>query len=85
MASIMLSTKYFNSDDIRPNIYEETYLTRTVVNDATGLVLAFGMQVTYWAFAIIGNIVGLNKPEDWPAIYQSPAEAYTVRRFWGVT
>jgi hypothetical protein len=34
-------------------------------------------------FAIVFVSVGLDQPEDWPALYGNIIEAYTLGRFWG--
>ncbi|OGM40168.1 hypothetical protein ABOM_011676 [Aspergillus bombycis] len=36
----------------------------------------------YNLFALIGNVLGLSAPKDWPPFYGSPLEAYSLRRFW---
>lgn len=33
------------------------------------------------AFLFVG--IGLDEPEDWPPLYGSPGQMYTIRRFWG--
>ncbi|KNG80432.1 hypothetical protein ANOM_011116 [Aspergillus nomiae NRRL 13137] len=38
----------------------------------------------YNLFALIGNVLGLSAPKDWPPFYGSPLEAYSLRRFWSL-
>ncbi|MCJ1344594.1 hypothetical protein MMC31_002797 [Peltigera leucophlebia] len=33
------------------------------------------------AFLFVG--IGLDEPDDWPPLYGSPGQMYTIRRFWG--
>ena len=45
---------------------------------------SWGLLTCYhkaWSIFFVG--VGLDEPEDWPALWGSPFEMYSVRRFWG--
>ncbi|KAE8362862.1 membrane bound O-acyl transferase family-domain-containing protein [Aspergillus caelatus] len=38
----------------------------------------------YNLFALVGNLLGLSAPRDWPPFHGSPLEAYSLRRFWSL-
>ncbi|PCH35705.1 hypothetical protein WOLCODRAFT_107726 [Wolfiporia cocos MD-104 SS10] len=59
--------------------------TRSII--AEGLVyrciLIAKIAVQHTQLAAVCVAAGLSAPRDWPAIYGSHADAYTVRRYWG--
>lgn len=45
--------------------------------------LAFMIDPGYKLLSIVAVSIGLSKPHDWPDMFTSPREAYTIRRVWG--
>ena len=43
----------------------------------------FSMTTIHCAFSILSVGLQISKPHEWPAMFGSPLEAYTVRRYWG--
>ncbi|OBZ71261.1 hypothetical protein A0H81_08450 [Grifola frondosa] len=43
------------------------------------------MNMQYSLLSVIHVVLGLSEPSDWPDVYGSWSDAYTVRRFWGRT
>ncbi|PPR01958.1 hypothetical protein CVT24_011107 [Panaeolus cyanescens] len=46
--------------------------------------LAYMLSPGYRLMSIVGVALGLSKPRNWPDMFASPREAYTIRRFWGI-
>ncbi|PCH35769.1 hypothetical protein WOLCODRAFT_133975 [Wolfiporia cocos MD-104 SS10] len=68
-----------------PQLFRHETGTRALV--AEGLVhrcvtIAI-VAVQYTLLSVVCVAAGISVPRDWPAIYGSWADAYTVRRFWG--
>ena len=47
------------------------------------LEVYFGMTVTYCVVSMLSVGLKMSKPHDWPPVFTSPLEAYTLRRYWG--
>jgi hypothetical protein len=43
------------------------------------------LSLAYGAVAVLTSLIGLYEPKDWPDVFGSWTEAYTVRNFWGKT
>jgi hypothetical protein len=43
----------------------------------------FGMTAIYSVVSILSVGLKMSKPHDWPPVFTSPLEAYTLRRYWG--
>ncbi|KAF8800800.1 hypothetical protein BYT27DRAFT_7262640 [Phlegmacium glaucopus] len=41
------------------------------------------MSMFYIAYSIISVAVGISEPRDWPHLFGSPLDSYTVRNCWG--
>ncbi|TFK83286.1 hypothetical protein K466DRAFT_498755 [Polyporus arcularius HHB13444] len=50
----------------------------------TGRIYAT-MAMDNIALSVITVALGMYSPEDWPALFGSISQAYTIRRFWGYT
>ncbi|KAI0926545.1 hypothetical protein AcW1_002493 [Taiwanofungus camphoratus] len=56
------------------------------VNILARFSMPFGMMdMRYSLLSVVLVTLGLSEPKDWPDLYGSWADAYTVRRFWGRT
>jgi hypothetical protein len=42
-----------------------------------------GMTATYSVMSMLSVGLKMSKPHDWPPVFTSPLEAYTLRRYWG--
>ena len=42
-----------------------------------------GMTATYSIVSMLSVGLKMSKPHDWPPVFTSPLEAYTLRRYWG--
>lgn len=82
----------------QPLIRRLLRLTKDLNNPVTLDALALRAGVTfYWLWLtttllitanvtlslIFVSILRLDEPDDWPAFFGNPSEAYTMRRFWG--
>ncbi|KAF8815354.1 hypothetical protein BYT27DRAFT_7080138 [Phlegmacium glaucopus] len=41
------------------------------------------LSLVYTAYSIISVTIGISEPRDWPHLFGSPLDAYTVRNCWG--
>ena len=41
------------------------------------------MTLTHSAMSVVAVSLRISDPQDWPPIFASPLEAYTIRRYWG--
>ena len=41
------------------------------------------MSLLYTAYSIVSVAVGISKPRDWPHLFGSPLDGYTLRNCWG--
>ncbi|KAJ3496840.1 hypothetical protein NLJ89_g10429 [Agrocybe chaxingu] len=48
------------------------------------VMVSLGLSIQYTYLSIVWVTLGLSKPQDWPRLFGSPADMYTIRRFWGV-
>ncbi|CAA7263535.1 unnamed protein product [Cyclocybe aegerita] len=48
------------------------------------IMVSLGLSIQYTYLSIVWVALGLSKPKDWPRLFGSPADMYTIRRFWGV-
>ena len=84
---------HFQLTDFEP--LKQTYLRRlnTISSRESALraILVLNFVWTSWAVITAGHhglsiffvALGLDQPEEWPPLYGSPWEMYSVRRFWG--
>lgn len=83
----------FEIADFEPHM--QSYLRRlNVVSTRESIlraILVLNFVWTSWAIisayhralSVFFVAVGLDEPEEWPTLYGSPWEMYSVRRFWG--
>ena len=87
--SLLLQLSY---DDFHPS--KQTYFrhirTVTIRETIIRSWVVFNFSWSSWAIftathdmlAFAHVVTGLDEPEDWPSLYGSPLEAYSIRRFW---
>ncbi|KAF7341689.1 MBOAT-2 domain-containing protein [Mycena sanguinolenta] len=56
---------------------------RAVIVLSWALSTYSSMMMTSNILSIVGVASGLSRPEDWPAFFGAPHEAYTIRKMWG--
>ncbi|KAJ6453725.1 membrane bound O-acyl transferase family-domain-containing protein [Mycena sanguinolenta] len=56
---------------------------RAVVVLSWALSSYSSMMMTANILSIVSVASELSRPEDWPALFGTPHEAYTIRKFWG--
>ena len=47
------------------------------------LLLYSWLSLLYTAYSIVVVAIGISEPRDWPHLFGSPLDAYTVRNCWG--
>ena len=59
------------------------YLARSACM-AVWLVMVYSfLRLLYFSFSLVMVAAHLGDPEDWPNMFGSWSDAYTVRRLWG--
>ncbi|KAK7024729.1 MBOAT-2 domain-containing protein [Favolaschia claudopus] len=56
---------------------------RAAVVVTWGLSSATMMEMLCTLSSIVSVVLRFSEPEEWPALFGSPSDAYTVRRLWG--
>ena len=81
IASILLRTNpYFATGG--PSFTASSWLWRSTVWLFVPLVYSM-MSLLYIASSIVSVAIGMTEPRDWPRLFGSPLDAYTVRNCWG--
>jgi len=54
-----------------------------VANLAYGISIWLILDMEYRVFSLVGVSLGISKPRDWPDLFGSPWDAWTLRGLWG--
>ncbi|KAF9002703.1 membrane bound O-acyl transferase family-domain-containing protein [Cyathus striatus] len=65
-----------------PSFYEATWGWRMTILP-TQMVTYVSLSQVQAILSIVFVVLGVSNPRDWPTLYGSWKDAYTVRRFWG--
>ncbi|KAI0315998.1 membrane bound O-acyl transferase family-domain-containing protein [Amylostereum chailletii] len=64
-------------------IHPQGYALRTSISTAWICVTYAMLNSEYLALAALAVALRIGRPEDWPDIFGSASEAFTLRNFWG--
>jgi hypothetical protein len=65
----------------RPNAIQAA--ARLAIVIVLMLALRTLLDFTYRCFSVVSVVLKLTSPEDWPPLFGSISNAYTLRNFWG--